>query len=434
MHILAEGDAIVQVSDKEIPATPDMAVYDVRGNLLVPGFVDSHTHLAQSFGRGIYDNLHMTQWLVALSHNFDLSEEEAYYATLVGCIEALKSGTTTVAEMTTFGPHGDVSIQAIADSGLRGVVSTCFGDVQEGDNPPPLYNTDQCLQAMRQLHRRWHGQCEGRITVRISPVGLPACSEELMRGSRALADELGVGIHTHCCEGQAETAGAYARFACSEVEALHRFGVLGPDAQLVHCVWLTERDRQLIAESGSSVVHCPSTNCKITDGIPPMPALFKLGVNIALGCDGQASSGSYDMLKEARLASLLAKGTTGDAAVFTARQTFEMLTYNGAQAVGLGGQAGALKAGYKADVTVIRYPQTHLIDERRLLSNLIYAAAGGDVEAVFVGGRLLMWQRQLVNLDEERITAHALELLRKADHLLPRRGPRDAKAAGRRRR
>jgi len=274
------------------------------------------------------------------------------------------------------------------------------------------------LDEMRRLYEQWHGQCGGRITVRVSPVGLPACSEELMRGSRALAGELGVGIHTHCCEGETETAGAYERFGCSEVEALQSFGVLGPDVQLVHCVWLTEQDRQLIAETGSHVVHCPSTNCKITDGIPPMPDLFRRGVNIALGCDGQSSSGSYDMLKEARLASLWAKAISGDAAMFPAEQAFAMMTRNGAQAVGLGEQVGALEVGRQADVTVIDYPQVHLIDERRLLSNLIYAAAGGDVDSVFVGGRPLLWRRHLVHLDEEAIMARALEMMRRADHIL----------------
>jgi 5-methylthioadenosine/S-adenosylhomocysteine deaminase len=420
MHILVQGDRIAQISAQQIAATPDMTVYDVGGRLLVPGFVDAHTHLAQSFGRGIYDNRHLTQWLVTMTHHFGLSAEETYMATLIGCIEALKSGTTSVAEMTSIGANADVSIQAIADSGLRAVVSSCFGDFQEGDNPPPTMNAAQALEAMRQMHQRWHGQYGGRISVRVSPVGLPACTEELMRGSRALADELGIGIHTHSCEGEKETAGAYERFNCSEVEALHRFGVLGLDAQLVHCVWLTECDQQLIAESGSHVVHCPSTNCKITDGVPPMPGLFRRGVNIALGCDGQSSSGSYDMLKEARLASLWAKAVTGDAGMFPAELAFAMMTRNGAQAVGLGEQVGALEVGLEADVTVIEYPQVHLIDERRLLSNLIYGAAGGDVDSVFVGGRPLLWRRQLLHLDEEAITAQALEMMRGAEHVLVR--------------
>ena len=424
MHLLIEGDTIARVSEQEIPATPEMRVFDVRGRLLVPGFVDAHTHLAQSFGRGIYDNLHLTQWLQALNYNFDLSWDEAYMAALVGCIEAIKSGTTTVAEMASPGPEGEATIQAIADSGLRGVISKCIGDYQEGENPPPQWSTAEALGAMREMYERWHGQCEGRLTVRMSPVGLPACTEGLMRGARQLANELGVGIHTHCSEGKTETANAYERFGCSEVEALQRFGVLGPDVQLVHSVWLTERDQQLIAESGASVVHCPSTNTKITDGIPPMPDLFKRGVNIALGCDGEASSGTYDLLQEARLASLLAKGITMDATMFRAEEVFDMMTCNGARAIGLSGRVGALAPGYKADVTVIDYPQIHLIDERRLLSNLIFSATGGDVDSVFVGGQPLLWHRTLVHMDEAEITARARTMLIKADHILLRRGPK----------
>jgi 5-methylthioadenosine/S-adenosylhomocysteine deaminase len=419
IHILIEGDTIQQVSESQIQARPEMQVYDVRGHLVVPGFVDAHTHLTQSFGRGIYDNRHVTQWLQALQRHFTLTPEEIYTATLLGCLEAIQSGTTTVAEMTTVRTPGETAIRAVADSGLRAVIGSCLGDVQEGDNPPPEMNAQQVLHEMRGLHRRWHGECAGRITMRVSPVGLPACSEELMRGSRSLADELGVGIHTHCCEGETETAGAYARFGCSEVEALQRFGVLGPDAQLVHCVWLTERDKDLIAATGSSAVHCPSTNCKITDGLPPMPDLLRRGVNIALGCDGAASSGTYDLLKEARLAALLNKGISGDASVFNAHEILDMLTCNGARAVGLQGQVGVLDAGHKADMTVIEYPQPHLIDERRLLSNLIYGGAGSDVESVFVGGRPLMWQRQVLHLDAERITAQALEMLRSAHRILP---------------
>ena len=105
INILISDGVISQVSEKEIPATPDMVIYDVAGNLVVPGFVDCHTHLSQSFGRGIYDDLHLTQWLLTMISNFDLTEEEAYLATQLGCIEAIKSGTTTVAEMTTAGPH-----------------------------------------------------------------------------------------------------------------------------------------------------------------------------------------------------------------------------------------------------------------------------------------------------------------------------------------
>ncbi|HQJ50706.1 MAG TPA: amidohydrolase [Anaerolineae bacterium] len=420
MHLLVDGDTIAAVSRNEIPAPEGARVYDLNGRLLLPGFVDAHTHLAQSYGRGIYDNRHLTQWLWTMIRYLHLDEDETYTAAQLACIEALKSGTTTVAEMTSLGVNVDASVQAIADCGLRGVVSSCLGDYREGDNPEPSLDAKGVLDEMRRLHRQWHNSHEGRITVRLSPVGLPACSEELMRGTRALADELDVGIHTHCCEGEAETQNAYERFGCSEVEALGQFGVLGPDVQLVHCVWLTDRDRQLIAERGSHVVHCPSTNLKITDGLPRMVPLQRLGVNIALGCDGQSSSGSYDLLKEARLASLLGKGLSADAAAFPAETVLDMITRNGARAIGLGETVGELTVGHKADITVINYPQVHLIDEQRLLSNLIYAGEGADVDSVLVNGEVLMWHRELLHLDEQAILAKALVQMRRAGRILPR--------------
>jgi len=272
---------------------------------------------------------------------------------------------------------------------------------------------------LRDLHKQWHGKNDGRITVRVSPVGLPACTEELMRGSRALADELGAGIHTHCCEGETETANSYERFNCSEVEALERFGVLGPDCQLVHNIWLTEHDMDLMAEYQCSAVTCPSTNTKITDGMPPMPGLFKRGVNIAIGCDGESSSATYDMLQEVRLVTLLAKVSTGDAAMFKAEEVYEMMTKNGRQAVGFTTKVGEIKAGYKADLTVINYPAPHLIDERRLMSNFIYSATGGDVLSVIVDGKPLMWNRKLTQIDEDEVLAKITEVMRKADNLLP---------------
>jgi len=420
MHILIVDDKISQVSETEIPYQPDMTVYDIRGNLIVPGFLDCHTHLAQSFGRGIYDDLHLTQWLLTMIYNFDLTEEETYLAQQLGCIEAIKSGTTTVAEMTAAGEFHDACVQAIADSGLRGDVCMALGDFQEGDGPPPEKNASQLLDMMRDLHKKWHGALNNRMTVRVSPVGLPACTEELIRGSRDLANELGVGIHIHNCEGETETATAYERFGMSEVEAYEKFGLLGPDCQLVHNIWLTERDKEIIAEYDCNCVTCPSTNTKITDGMPPMPDLYKLGVNIAIGCDGESSSGTYDMLQEARLVSLLGKVSTMDAAVFTAKETFEMMTKNGLKAIGFDTKVGEIKPGYQADLTVIAYPQPHLIDETRLLSNLIYSGTGSDVLSVIVDGKPLYWNREMTQIDEEAVMAKILEAMRKGDHLLPK--------------
>lgn len=419
INILIDGSNIESVSTKEIQVDQDVNIHDLNGNLIIPGLIDSHTHSAQSFGSGIYDNIHLTQWLYTLGQLFNLSEEETYLAAQLSSLEAIRSGTTTLAEMTTAGAHGEACIQAIADSGLRADVCMALGDFQEGDNDPPELNATQTLEVMHKLYKDWHGKYDNRITVRVSPVGLPACTEELIRGSRALADELGVGIHTHCSEGDIETENAYERFNMSEVEALEKFGLLGPDCQLVHCIWLTDRDKEIIAEYDCSVITCPSTNTKITDGMPPMPPLFDRNVNIAIGCDGKASSGTFDMLQEARLVSLLGKVSTMDAAMFPAEVVYNMMTKNGQRAIGFDTKVGEIKPGYKADLTVIEYPLPHLIDERRLLSNLIFTATGGDVLSVMVDGEFLLKDRKFTKIDEEEVLAKILEGMRAATHIVP---------------
>ncbi|MGI6740931.1 MAG: amidohydrolase family protein [Brevefilum sp.] len=419
INILIDGSNIESVSTEEIQVDHDVNIHDLNGNLIIPGLIDSHTHSAQSFGSGIYDNIHLTQWLYTLGQLFKLSEEETYLAAQLSSLEAIRSGTTTLAEMTTAGAHGEACIQAIADSGLRADVCMALGDFQEGDNDPPELNATQTLEIMHNLYKDWHGKYDNRITVRVSPVGLPACTEELIRGSRALADELGVGIHTHCSEGDIETENAYERFNMSEVEALEKFGLLGPDCQLVHCIWLTDRDKEIIAEYDCSVVTCPSTNTKITDGMPPMPPLFDLNVNIAIGCDGKASSGTFDMLQEARLVSLLGKVSTMDSATFPAEVIYNMMTKNGRRAIGFETKVGEIKPGYKADLTVIEYPLPHLIDERRLLSNLIFTATGGDVLSVMVDGEFLLKDRKFTKIDEEEVLAKILEAMRAATHIVP---------------
>ena len=419
VNVLVENGTIRKVSPAPIPVAPGMEVHDLGGNLLVPGFVDCHTHLAQSFGRGIYDNLHLTQWLETMNRRYWLGDDQVRLATELACIEAIRSGTTTVCEMTTMDSGGEATIQALADSGLRADVCMMGVDFQEGTNPPPEMAASQVLDRTRNLHKRWHGAQGGRITVRVAPVGLPACTEDLIRGSRALANDLGVGIHTHNSEGDVETANAFERFHCSEMEALDRFGLLGPDCQLVHSIWLSDRDMDLIAERGCSVVTCPSTNTKITDGMPPMPALHRRGVNIAIGCDGEASSGTYDILQEARLVSLLGKVHSGEAGIFPAETVFRMMTVNGARTIDPRLNIGEIKEGFKADFTVIQYPAAHLIDERRLLSNLVFSATAGDVLSVIVDGKPLMWNRQLTTIDEERVIALAAEAMRKAIHILP---------------
>jgi len=404
---------IDSLSERPLPREEGWQVYELGGGLVLPGLVDAHTHLYQSLGAGLYDGLGVNAWLEALIHGYTLSEDEAYDATLLGCVEAIRSGTTCVSEMTE-PAFADAAAQAILDSGLRASLAVMVGDQAEGNNPPAM-NTHQALAATRSFFERWNGAGWGRLKVLMGPVGLAACTLDLVRGMRALAEELHTQIVTHCAEGPTETEAVRARYGASEVEMLERCGLLGPDCALVHAVWLSERDLQIIANHTGRVVHCPSTNLKIADGIAPAAALLKKGIPVALGCDGAASSGTYDLLKEARLASLLAKGSGMDAAALPAEQVLHMLTDYGAEASGWSGKVGRLAVGYRADLTVLRYPQAHLLGERGLLSRLIHNTAAGDVAAVFVDGSPLLWDGHMVSVDEEALVQRAAGRLRRRD-------------------
>jgi 5-methylthioadenosine/S-adenosylhomocysteine deaminase len=404
------ADGVILSVDESRPAVGARETIDLGGAVLLPGFISAHTHVAQSFGKGIFDGLHLTQWLTTLRRTYaDLTDEQVYAATLLGALESIRSGVTFINDMATVGERFDVVAQAIVDSGVRAHIGSAFLDRREGDSPAPTSSTDQVLEQMSALHRRWDGAGEGRVRVAISPVGLPACSRALMEQSAALARELDAPLHTHCSEEKAATAESWDRFGMSEVRALEEFGVLGDRTTLAHCVWVDDDDIATIARHGALVAHCPSTNMKITDGIAPIEALRIAGAKLGLGTDGAASSGSYDILQEMRLAGMLAKVATMDSGALPNATLWSMLVGTAAHfRVTPPGTAGLVTVGATADLTVIRYPSLHLIDETRFLSNLVFSATAGDVVHVVVDGQLVLRHGRFTRHDEDEVTARAL--------------------------
>ena len=421
-HILVLGREIAEVLPEQAPLPPADEVMDCSGCLVTPGLVDAHTHLTQSFARGLLDDLPLTEWLEHI-WSYELTEEQVYDAALFGAIQALKSGTTCVQEMLTDGPahRGDVIARALGDIGIRAVVAVAVGDYQEGRNTPVL-TTAQALKRTEEFIQKWHGAFGGRLTARASPVGLPACSQALMEGIRDLARSLGVGIHTHACEGRSQTEGARTRFGMGELEALYRWGVLGPETALAHTIWVSDAELDMLAESGASVVHCPTSNMKLTDGVAPVREMLRRGIPVALGTDGSASSCGQDLLVEGRTASLLAKVWSMDAAAYPARQVFDSLTSTGARAVGLSGVIGAIAPGMLADLAVwdVSGPP-HLLDETRLLSNFVYSTPSTCCLHVMVDGRFVVRGRRLATLDEEVVLKRCRDHLAKLSSVRPRR-------------
>lgn len=403
-------------------------IIDSSDLLLLPGFIDGHTHLLQTFGRGLMDGLPLTQWL-PLIWEYELSWEGYYYSTLLGSLEALMSGTTCVSEMITECKHPDAVVQGIIDSGIRATVGLSIADYLEGENTP-VKATDVALSQAAEFASKWHGAACGRIRASIAPVGLPACTLDLMRGARRLADDYDLCLHTHACEGRTETESAVSRFGKSEIAILKECGVLTDKTELVHVIWVSDNDIEMIAQSGASVVQCPSSNVRLLDGVTPVVVMKDKGIPVSLGCDGAASSGSYDLLVEGRFAALLQRMTMSDAKALNPVEILLMLTRDGAGAAGwahkgrcsphgtpVAVQAGVgqLVAGAAADIVGfdLLSPRLAAAKSQALLSNLVFAGSTRDLRFVMIDGRMVIKDGAHVGIDITKTAGKAKEVMQK---------------------
>ncbi|MDI9617904.1 amidohydrolase family protein [Methanothermobacter sp.] len=391
--VLIEGNTIEEVSDNLSPGDAD-TVIDGHGKLLVPGLVNTHTHLSMTLFRGMADDLPLDRWLnehiwPAEAH---LNGEYCHAGALLGCVEMIRSGTTTFNDMYFY--MDDVA-RAVDEAGLRCVLS--HGMIDLGDDDKRRAEIRESLRIIRECH----GMADGRIKVALGPHSPYTCSEELLRETARLADEHGLGIHIHVSETENEVREVSEAHGMSPVEYLDSTGVLGPETVAAHCVWLSENEMEILSERGVKVSHNPSSNMKLASGTSPVPELMERGVNVSIGTDGAASNNNLDMFEEMKTASLLQKVRLHDPTALPAMDVFRMATVNGAEALGI--KSGLIEEGMLADLVVLNTRRPHLTPWRNPASHLVYSASGADVDTVICDGRILLLEDKLKVLDEEYV-------------------------------
>ena len=399
-HVVIDGDRIAAAGEGsyagEVP--PGAEVIDASGMVVMPGMVDLHYHTA--IGKGFCDHLPLLEsleqfWYPSIRA---LDPETAYWAALNSYLESIKCGVTTVNDM--YRQLGGLA-RAAEEIGIRAVLSN--------DVALPEHDLDT-LQDNQDSYDAVHGLGDGRVEVYVGIEWLPLASPELLRDARALAGELGTGIHIHLNESLTEVENAVARFGRRPAEVAYDAGLLGPDCVAAHCVWLTDHEIGLMRETGTHISHNPSSNAKLGNGIARVPEMLAAGLNVGLGHDAAESSNTCDLFDVMKFASLVHRASRGDASLLQAPSVVRMATRNGAAA--LGHETGELSAGKKADVILVDTRSamfTPLLpgDPAQLYSHLVFAADGSAVDTTIVDGKVLMRGRELTTVDEPAVLAQA---------------------------
>ncbi|MGQ9630985.1 MAG: 5'-deoxyadenosine deaminase [bacterium] len=400
--LLIEGNSIAGVGTFRKWASTEI---DAADKVVLPGFVQTHVHLCQTLFRGAADDLELLDWLrfriwpLEGAHD----EESVYWSAQLGIAELIRGGTTTVADMGT-ARHTESIARALEESGIRAVFGKAMMDSDDDVPPTLLEKTEDSLALSLELLKKWHGRGNGRLQYAFAPRFVLSCTEELLKEVGELAKKYGVGIHSHASENRKEAELMERKRGARNILYFDELGLTGPSLRLAHCIWLNPQEMDVLARTGTKVLHCPSANLKLASGAAKVPEMIARGIDVSLGADGAACNNNLDMFVEMRLCALIQKPTYGPTSM-RAGTVLEMATLGGAKALGLEGAIGSIEEGKRADVIVIDLNSLHNQPSwgSDVISRLVYSARAGDVETVIVDGNILMRDRVLTHIDEERL-------------------------------
>lgn len=405
-------------------------VIEGRDLLAIPGLINAHTHSPENLLRGATEGLPLEPWLVQLYGIVGaLSPEDVYLAAMLGAAEMLLSGTTAVLDhLWAAGPltpdYLDAVMQAYADSGMRAVVAPLYSDVPYenisgeamgfaladtsfGQRNAAEPSTAEQIAMLDEWFRHWHKTYGGRLRCFVGADAVQWCSAELLHASHDLARRHNTGVHTHLLETHIQEIATRQRFGMPAIRWLAREGLLGPHVSLAHAVWIQDdQDLDILAETGSVVVHNPAANLKLGSGVAPIVRMRRRGIPVALGCDGAASSDNQVVFEAMRLAALIHTiGEADSARWLLARDVVAMATEGGAAALGLRGQLGVLETGALADITLLDLRSPHLTPLNNAYRQLAFCESGASVHTVIVDGAVVVDNRRIVAFDAEGVLA-----------------------------
>lgn len=385
-------------------------VLEGEGNLLMPGFVDGHTHSCQQLLRGrTSDEYPMiwTRFLVPFESN--LTPENVRAGARLFCLEMIKSGITCFADAG--GVHMEEVAEAVIESGMRGVLCRSSMDIKDSFNARLCESTKDTLDNGEKFYKAYNGKGEDRVRVFFGLRQVMNCSPELVESTGELARRYNTGIHAHLCEHKDEVKYCLQKYKMRPAEFLDHMKVLGPNLLTAHNVLLSSHDIHLMSEKDVKVIHCPTANLS-NHGFPKAPEIMERGLHVGLGCDG-GSSVPLDMFNEMRVLKYGMVSYFGlpifDPKVMTNQTLLMLSSEGGAQAVGQPEEIGRIEVGKKADLIIIDIHEPHIRPNQNLLNAVVMCANGNDVKHTIIDGKVVMKNRVVLTLDEEKVKVEAEE-------------------------
>ena len=404
--VAVRGDSIVAVGPRKDIESKFAAAktIDAHGGLILPGFINGHTHVPMTLFRGLHDDVTLNDWLykyIFPAEAKNVNEEFVRWGTRLAAAEQIRSGVTTFADMYYF--EAAIAEETKA-AGMRGVLGETFIDFPAPDNKSEA----AMLEYTERFLKRWQG--DPLIHAGAAPHSIYTCSKKTLQDAAALARKYHAPILIHVAEMKKEWDDSEKQNGMSPVQYLDKIGVLGPDIVAAHCIFVDAADRKTLAERGVGCVHNPSSNMMIASGVAPVPEERAAGIAVGLGTDGPAGSNNdLDIMEEIDLAAKLAKISKMNPLALGAKDVVAMATIDGARAIHMEKEIGSLETGKKADIVLISLDEPNAVPMYDVYAQIAYSLKGSDVETVIIGGKIVMRDRKLLTVDEPAVVEKARE-------------------------
>jgi len=397
--IYIKDQEIVEISTKPISVEADYKI-DGKNKLVIPGLINTHTHIPMTLLRGYGDDMLLKDWLEERIWPVEakLDNKSVEIGTKLGLLEMIASGTTTYLDMYFF----EDTIGTVTEKvGLRGFLG--FALIDSGT---PEHSSEELMPKCEQFVRKWKDK--NLITPTIAPHGTYTCGPETLQKSLEIANRYNAPLHIHCSEIREEVYDVQKKYGVRPVEQLRKYGLLCDKMILAHCGWITKNEIQDIKKGGAKVSHCPVSNMKIaTGGYAPIPEMLEAQVPVSLGTDGAASNNVLDMFDTMKFCALIHKQHRWDPSVLPAQTVFDFATISGAKCLGVEKNIGSIEEGKKADIVILDVHKPHLTPQYDFVSHLVYAARGSDIITTIVNGKPLLLENEFLTVDSEKILEDA---------------------------